>query len=382
MTAPSSTNSPDRPLAGVTVVDLTSNVAAPFAGAVLADLGADVTHVEGPDGDDCRRMAPLMGDESAYFHVVNRNKSGIRLDIRLDDDRRRLEALLAGADVFLCNLRPGKLAQHGLDEASLRERHPRLIHAALSAYGTEGPERDRPGYDAVLQARTGIAAVTGTADGPPVRVGVSILDVGAGTWLALGVIAALYRREATGLGSAVATSLFETGASWVGYHVAAHQVTGLPSARHGSGHPAFAPYGIFRTGSGEICLGIGSDTLFARLCETLERPGLTADARYRTNADRSENATALRLDLEAAMADASAAELADRLGRAGLPVDAVCLPEDLLSDPQARANAVMGSVPLPGRAPLAIPRLPLTFDGSRPPIRSGAPPWEPAPGET
>jgi len=248
-----------HPLSGVRVVDLTSNVAAPFATAVLADLGADVIHVESPDGDDCRRMAPTTDSSSAYFQVVNRNKQGAVLDIRDEADFQGLMQMIANADVFVTNLRPGKLERLGLDGASLRARFPRLIHASLSAYGPVGAERDKPGYDAVLQARTGIASVTGTTDGPPVRVGVSILDVGAGTWLALGIIAALYHREQTGVGGEVATSLFETGASWASYHVAAHQVTGLPSKRHGSGHPAFSPYGIFQTGNGEICIGIGSD---------------------------------------------------------------------------------------------------------------------------
>ena len=364
------TTGPARPLAGVTVIDLTSNVAAPFASAVLADLGADVIHVEGPSGDDCRRMAPTMDGSSAYFQVVNRNKQGAVLDIRVEADYQRLMEMIEGADVFVTNLRPGKLDRLHLDGASLRVRFPRLIHASLSAYGPVGAERDKPGYDAVLQARTGIASVTGTPDGPPVRAGVSILDVGAGTWLALGVITALYHRERTGEGGEVATSLFETGVSWVSYHLAAHQVTGRPSERHGSGHPAFSPYGIFRTGDGEICIGIGSDALFAQLCSTLGCSGLQDDPRFATNEERSRNATELRTELESAMADSSADELAALLGQVGLPVDAVHRPEHLLTDPQARETGVLLDIP---GSHLTVPGLPLTFDGSRPQIRHGAP---------
>jgi crotonobetainyl-CoA:carnitine CoA-transferase CaiB-like acyl-CoA transferase len=352
-----------RPLVGVRVVDLTSNVAAPFASAVLADLGAEVVHVEGPRGDDCRRMVPVMGDSSAYFEVVNRGKDLLTLDVRTPQGRAALDDLLAGADVFVTNLRPGKLAGLGLDADSLTARHPRLIHAALSAYGPTGPERDKPGYDAVLQARTGIAAVTGTPDGPPVRAGVSILDVGAGTWLALGVLAALLDRERTGQGGAVATSLFETGASWVAYHVAAQQVTGEESRRHGSGHPAFSPYGIFATGEGSICLGIGGDALFARLCEVIERPDLLDDPRFGTNADRSAYAPELRIELEGTFAHDSATVWAERLTAAGLPVDAVQRPEDLLNDPQADLTGILIDLPASG---LRVPGLPLTFDGSRP----------------
>ena len=262
------------PLDGVRVVDLTSNIAAPFAGAVLADLGAHVVHVESRRGDDSRRMAPCVADTSAYWQVVNRNKHVTRLDIRESEDREVLDALIAQADVFITNLRPGKLRFHQLDSVALAQHYPKLIHASLSAYGDAGEERDRAGYDAVLQARTGIAEVTGTHDGEPVRGGVSVLDIGAGTWLALGVLAALLRRKHTGMGGAIATSLFETGANWVAYHLAAHQISGASSEGHGSEHPAFAPYGIFATADGQVCLGIGGEDLFRRLCLALGVPDL------------------------------------------------------------------------------------------------------------
>ncbi len=355
-----------HPLRGIRVVDLTSNIAAPFTGAVLADLGAEVVHVESPAGDDSRRMSPQMGDGSAYFYVVNRGKSFIQLDIRDVDGRDELERLLADADVFLTNLRPAKLSKYGLDAEALLQRHPRLIHAALSAYGEGGAERDRAGYDAVLQARTGIAHVTGTSDGPPVRAGVSILDVGAGTWLALAVLASLFRRERTGAGGSVATSLFETGASWVAYHVAAFQVTGEPSRRHGSGHPAFGPYGIFCTGDGEICLGIGGDDLYRRLCTALAAPELAVDHRYLTNPDRVSNAAALRLDLERVMSSMSATDVVERLDAAGVAADIVQRPEQLLTDPQAVATGVLVKVDLVEGGSLEIPGLPITFDGQRP----------------
>lgn len=363
---------PTTPLSGIRVIDLTSNVAAPFASAVLADLGADVIHVEGPRGDDCRRMAPTVADSSAYFQVVNRNKRGLVLDIRVQEDFDELVGMIEGADVFVTNLRPGKLARFGLDSASLCARFPRLIHAGLSAYGPSGAEQDKPGYDAVLQARTGIASVTGTPDGPPVRAGVSILDVGAGTWLALGVVTALFRRERTGEGGEIATSLFETGASWVAYHLAAFQVTGVPSQRHGSGHPAFAPYGIFSTGNGEICIGIGGDALFRQLCLALERPDLLDDERFETNEARARNSAALREALEYSMSGSSADELARRLGEAGLPVDAVHQPEHLLVDPQARQTGILVDIP---DVDLTIPGIPLTFNGARPQVRHAAPAW-------
>lgn len=364
---------PDLPLARIRVVDLTSNIAAPFAGAVLADLGADVVHVEAPGGDDSRRMAPCLADTSAYFHVVNRNKTVRRLDLRTASGRSELDALLEQADVLLTNLRPGKLARYRLDADALSTRHPRLIHGALSAYGRTGDERDRAGYDAVLQARTGIAHVTGSADGPPVRAGVSVLDVGAGTWLALGVLAALFRRERTGRGGAVATSLFETGASWVAYHVAAFEVSGQPSSRHGSGHPAFAPYGVFDTSDGQICLGIGGDELYRRLCRALDAPELLDDPRYLTNQARVDQAVALRDDLQRILCRFTSHEVVRRLSEAGVPADVVQAPEQLLDDPQAESTGVMVDVVTPAGTTLRFPGLPVTVDGLRPGVRMPGP---------
>ena len=364
---------PSKPLTGVRVIDLTSNVAGPFASTVLADLGADVVHIEGPKGDDCRRMAPSIDGSSAYFTVVNRGKRGITLDIGSHDERVILDALIADADVFVTNLRPGKLDRLGLNADALGKAHPRLIHASLSAYGRSGAERDKPGYDAVLQARTGIAAVTGESEGAPVRAGVSVLDVGAGTWLALGVLAALYRREVTGRGGAVSTSLFETGASWVSYHVAAHQISGEPSKRSGSGHPAFAPYGIFSTKAGEICIGVGGDHLFHELCDALGRQDLASDPRFVTNNDRTRNADVLRIELENTLATRSAQEWALDLGSRGLPVDAVNQPEALLSDPLSMETSVLQVTMGPAGQEIRIPGLPLQFDGTHPSFDRPAP---------
>lgn len=357
------------PLAGIKVVDLTSNIAAPFAGAILADLGADVVHVEGPTGDDSRRMAPRVGDASAYWHVVNRNKAIRNLDIRDNVDRAALEFMVSEADVFLTNLRPSKLEKVELDSASLRRKYPRLIHGALSAYGAVGPERDRAGYDAVLQARTGIAEVTGAADGPPVRAGVSVLDVGAGTWLALGVLTALLRRTETGVGSDITTSLFETGANWVAYHVAANQLSREPSGRFGSGHPAFSPYGIFPTKTDQVCIGIGGDELFSRLCAALGLDELASHPDYATTVDRVRNDSQLRRILEATLSTMPAADVVSLLDSVGIACDVVQKPEALLNDPQAVATGVLVGEKVDGFGTLHFPGIPITINGHRPAIR-------------
>jgi crotonobetainyl-CoA:carnitine CoA-transferase CaiB-like acyl-CoA transferase len=357
------------PLAGIRVVDLTSNIAAPFAGAVLGDLGADVVHIESHGGDDSRRMAPTTGNGSAYWAVVNRNKTFLRLDIRVPEERAHLEALLADADVFLTNLRPAKLEKYGLNSKSLRALHPRLIHGSLSAYGAVGEERDRAGYDAVLQSRTGIAEITGERTGQPVRAGVSILDVGAGTWLALGVVAALLNREKTGEGGEISTSLFETGANWVSYHVAAFQVTGEPSGRHGSGHPAFSPYGIFPTRTNQICLGIGGDELFVRLCNALGISELATQEKFSSNVNRVANDRELRIILEKVFSQLDAEKIVKLLDDAGVACDIVQKPEDLLNDNQASQTGVMVSAEVSGYGSLKFPGIPLNFNGKRPQVR-------------
>ncbi len=370
---------PGPPLNDIRVVDLTSNIAGPYCAAILADLGADVIHVEGPRGDESRRMSPTRGGESAYFAVVNRNKRCIRLDLNDPVDLSRLLTLIDGADVFVTNLREHKLVRRGLDAATLRSERPTLIHAALSAYGSEGRESGRPGYDAVVQARTGLASVTGHPDSPPARVGVSILDFGSGMWLANAVIAAIRRRDVTGQGAHVTTSLFETGVTWASYHIAAHQVTGDPSGRHGSGHPAFSPYGIFTTGRGDLCIGIGADGQFTALCEALQLQHLSGDERFATNPDRVRHSDELRSIIEVRLSTATADHWAALLADAGLPVDIVQWPEDLLADPQAEATGILSGIDL-GGLPLRIPGLPVSIDGVRPPVHHTAIEVEPTAG--
>lgn len=358
------------PLAGIRVVDLTSNIAAPFTGAILADLGADVLHVESLSGDDSRRMAPRIGDVSAYWQVVNRNKEIIKLEIREASGRDALETLLSNADVFITNLRPEKLAKNSLDYASLHKKFPKLIHAALSAYGSSGAESNRAGYDAVLQSRTGIAEITGTPDGPPVRTGVSVLDIGAGTWLGLAIVTALYTRQTTGEGSSVTTSLFETGANWVAYHVAANQLTNKPSSRYGSGHPAFSPYGIFDTKTVPVCIGIGGDAIFNSFCSALGLEHLAKEPRFSTNPQRVANDRELRQVIEDYLSKVAGEEVVATLDGAGVPCDIVQKPEELLNDPQAIGTNLLMSVEVEGFGKLRFPALPITFNGERPSVAS------------
>jgi len=363
----------ELPLAGIKVLDATSNIAGPWGGTVLGDLGADVLKIETPSGDPSRFMAPVDQDRSAYFHVVNRNKEVVTIDLKSEDGRAKLQELLGGCDVFLTNFLPAQLEKFGLTPAELRKLHPQLIIGNLSSYGSQGPSSSWPGYDATLQARTGIMNVTGEPSGQPVRAGVSILDLGAGTWLALGILAAIVKRDRTGLGSLVETSLYETGATWVSYHLAAFELTGEPSVRSGSGHPAFSPYGIFATQKGDICIGVGNNAIFAKLCTAIGRAELSSDALYKENRDRVKNVSTLKKEIEQGLHSHPASHWVKVLCESGVAAEEVRQPEELLTDGQAESMGVLINYPDETTGVKVVPGLPLRFDGKRPQVRKAAP---------
>src|SRR5581483_9369509 len=281
-------------LTGIRVLDLSTIVAGPAASMILADLGAEIIKVERPDdGEDGRAMGPHRGPWGAYFTVLNRGKRSIALDLGKPEGREAVLRIAATCDVFLENLRGGKAAAMGLDEPAVRARKPEIIYASLSAYGPAGPDYLRPGYDAVLQARTGIMSITGNPDSGPMRSGVSILDIGTGVWMALGVLAALLERQRSGQGQRVDASLFQTGVMLMSYHLLFRQFTGVNPKPQGSRHTAFAPYGAFPAADGSIMIGISGDKAFRRLAEALGNPEWADDPRFSTNSDRVRNTAEL-----------------------------------------------------------------------------------------
>jgi len=362
-----------KPLSGIRILDATSNIAGPFGGSILADLGAEVTKIEIPSGDPSRSMAPVDGDKSAYFEIVNRNKLVTEIDLKSETGINRLNDLLRDCDVFLTNFLPEQLKILGISADELMLRFPKLIYGNLTSYGSVGKDASSPGYDATVQARTGIMHLTGEAEGDPVRVGVSILDLGSGTWLAMGILAALLERNKTSKGSLVETSLYETGVAWVSYHLSAFQISGNPSVRSGSGHPTFSPYGLFKTKDNDICIGVGSDAVFHRLCTQIERPDLITNALYVSNVDRVRNRKALTEEIESALVEKPATYWAKRLGSNGVPADLLVRPEALFDDPQAKEVGMLLSNPDKDSLVKLIPGLPIKFNGQRPEIYRSAP---------
>lgn len=361
------------PLSGIKVIDATSNIAGPFGGAILADLGAEVIKLERPQGDPSRAMVPLDDSRSAYFHVVNRNKDLTVIDLKTETGKAQFDLIITSADVFISNFLPHQLAELGLTSESMLQKYPKLIIGNLSSYGSVGSDAERPGYDATIQARTGIMAITGEANGEPVRTGVSVLDMGAGTWLALGILSALVKRERLGSGSIIETSLYETGVTWVSYHLASFQISHEPSKRVGAAHPTFSPYGLFQARDGKVCIGVGSDVVYKKLTELLGRSELYIDDRFSTNERRVLNRVALNQELESTLSQQTVSFWVDKLGSGGVPVDALQLPEDLFNDVQAKELGMLLPNPDSASKVQLVPGIPIRINGVRPKIRKSAP---------
>lgn len=353
------------PLAGITVIELGASVAAPFAGQILSDLGAEVIKVEKPAGDDARHWGPPFVDgAAATFQGINRGKRSLVLDLRNADDFARLNALIdERADVVLQNMRPGQVESLHLDAATLRARKATLIYCNLGAFGPVGPMAGRPGYDPLMQAFGGIMSVVGEPGGAPVRVGPSIVDMGSGMWAVIGVQSLLMRRAATGEGGVVDVSLFETAACWMTMYVTQYLAGGELPGKLGSGQTGIVPYRAYRTRDGDLVVAAGNDKLFRALCDVVGHPEWAQDARFATNSQRVANASALYAMLEDVFATRSSADWNAALDEAGIPCAPVQDVRQMLAHPQTDALGLMQQVP---GSSIPLMGLPLSLDGVRP----------------
>jgi crotonobetainyl-CoA:carnitine CoA-transferase CaiB-like acyl-CoA transferase len=352
-------------LAGIRVVDLSQNLAGPYCAQILADLGADVVKVEPPGGDPARAWGPpFEGGQAVIFGAANRGKRSLVLNLKQSQGADVLARLLRGADVFLQSFRRGVIERLGFGWEELRLRHPRLVYCSVTAYGAEGPLRDLPGYDPLMQAHGGLVSVTGHTD-QPARVGTSVVDMGTGMWTAIAVLAALRERDRTGQGTHVVSSLYETTLSWMAYHLAGWHADGTVPVPRGASFPLIAPYDAFPTADGRLMIAAANDGLFERLCVALELRGLAEDARFADNPAR----VAHRVELGAALADAtrglSTAALLDRLRRAGVPCAPIQDVAQVARDPQTLASAVVRRTARSAGQDFTSVALPLRWDGRR-----------------
>lgn len=338
-------------LQNLTVVDLSSHLSGPYCAMLLADHGADVIKIERPDGgDDARKMPPFMGGESAPFMTWNRNKRSVTLDLKTEEGKAQLLALVDGADILVENFRPGVLDRLGLGWEVLRKRNPRLIYATISGFGQTGPYRNRGGFDLITQGMSGLMSVTGPEDGPPHRMPIALSDVAAGLHLCVGVLAAVEARHRTGRGQFVETSLLESAISFGVYEAAHVAATGERPPRLGQAHRGSSPYQVFPTADGWITVGASQANFWTRLCDLIESPGLKTDKRFATNADRVRNNTELVKLLERRFKTKPSAYWLAALEELGIPSGPVLHFEEALADPHvvARGMAVATEHPAAG----------------------------------
>ncbi len=340
-------------LDGITVVDLTQNVAGPYCTQLLGDFGATVIKIERPDGgDDVRRFAPLWHGESAAYLCYNRNKNSVCIDLNHPRGPEIVHRLVQHADIFVHSMKPGSAESHGLGYEQLSAENPRLIYGSISGFGDKGPLRNLPGYDPLGQAYSGIISVNGHPGSPPARVVVPIIDMGSGLWLFSGILAALLDRAKTGKGAKIATSLLETGITWTALLMTNYQATGEVPGPAGSTSPAAAPYEAFATSDQSwVLIAAGNDRLFAKLCSVLGCSALASDPRFAANPERVARRHELHSLLESETRRYNADELIRLLQEAQVPASQINSIDQVFADEQVNALGMFPPVSSAFRIP-------------------------------
>jgi crotonobetainyl-CoA:carnitine CoA-transferase CaiB-like acyl-CoA transferase len=362
-------------LEGIRVIDLSRVLAGPFCCALLGDMGADVIKVEDTaSGDESRTWPPHKDGESAGFIVNNRNKRGIAVDLKTGKGVELITRLVRGADVLVENFRTGTMEQFGLGYERLAALNPRLVYCSVSAFGRTGPRAPEAGYEALMQAFSGIMSITGEPDGPPVRCGVSFLDLTTGILCAFGVLNALFLRERTGRGIRVDGSLLETAVGLLNFQAEGNLLTGSLPRALGSAHPSLSPYRNFRCRDGQwIFIAGANDRLFRRLVTALGRPELADEPKFAVNVERVRHRTELEATLAEAIGQHDRAPLLELLGQHEVPATPVNTVPQVLQDAQTQARGIVQRVQHPRLGDIPIVSMPLTFAGERPPVRRPAP---------
>jgi crotonobetainyl-CoA:carnitine CoA-transferase CaiB-like acyl-CoA transferase len=373
MTTPFPTSS--LSLDGIRVIDLSRVIAGPWCGALLADLGADVVKVEdtGP-GDESRTWPPHKDGEAAAYLLFNRNKRGIALDLKTPEAVEVVKRLVKDADVVIENFRTGTMESFGLGYDVLSQINPRLIYCSVSAFGRTGPRKDSPGYEALMQAFSGIMSITGEPGGQPVRAGVSFLDLTTGILCALGVSNAIIQRQRTGLGQRVDGSLLETAVSLLAFHAEGYLLTGALPRALGSGHPSLSPYRNFKCRDGQwIFIAAANDRFWQKLAKALGLSDLAADPRYQKNQGRVANRAELEGILEKTIGELDREPLLKRLEEADVPATPVNTVDQVMNDPQTAERGIVQRVTHPKLGEIPVVGTPLHFSRMSPGVRRAAP---------
>ncbi len=334
------------PLDGVRVIELARILAGPWAGQVLADLGAEVIKVEAPDGDDTRRWGPpfvTRADgtrEAAYFHACNRGKQSVAVDLRTPEGQETVRDLVRGADILIENFKLGGLAKYGLDFDSLRGVNPALIYCSITGFGQTGPYAHRAGYDFIIQGMCGLMSVTGPGDGQPHKVGVAVTDIVTGIYASNAILAALHQRAETGTGQHIDMALMDSAVALMANQAMNYLATGTAPTRLGNAHPNLAPYQVFPCSDGHIIIATGNDAQYRRLCGLLGLDALATHPDYLTNADRVANRVTLSTALSHVTATRMKAELLAACEAEGVPAGPINEMAEVFADPQVRARGM------------------------------------------
>ena len=366
------------PLHGVRVLDLSKVLAGPLCAQYLGDMGADVIKIETPGaGDETRGWPPFReanGERvGAVFLSANRNKRSVVLELGSAAGREAIRRLVASADVAIASFGPGVAKKLGVDAATLRAINPRLVYCDISGYGSVGPMREGKGYDVILQAFCGMLAITGERDGPPVRSPFSPVDQATGLHAIIGIVTALYRREKTGVGSTVETSLFDSATGFLGYFLQSFWERGTEPERPGSGHESLCPYQAFDTQDKPLILGVANDTLWRRFCELAGLQEFVDDPRFRANADRGAHRNETVQMVAQVLRTRTRDAWLEALNQVGIPSSPLHTLGELSEHPHTQASGMRFDYTHPVLGPLRAIAQPLRMDGERMPLRRPPP---------
>ncbi|MCJ7659378.1 MAG: CoA transferase [Anaerolineales bacterium] len=351
----------------IRVLDLTRNLAGPYCTMILGDMGADVIKIERPGyGDDTRNWTPpTWNGESTTFLSANRNKRSMAVDVNVTEGVKIVQKLAYQADILVESFKPGSLQKRGLGYENLKEKNPGLIYCSISGYGNDGPLHNSPGYDPVMQASTGIMDMTGEPDQEPVRLPIAVNDMGAGLWAVIGILSGLMTRQVTGQGCQVETSLFETAAWWMNYHVTGYLASGITPIRCGTGTPFIAPYEVFPASDEGLLVCVGNDNLFRRFVDELQIPELATDERFINNPMRVKNREELRRLIIERFQYRTAVEWEARFSARSIPCSRILTVADLVHNEQLAALNLLKPFPHPSIPDLRLIDLPVSQNKER-----------------
>lgn len=366
----------DFPLQGVRVLDLSRVFAGPLCGMVLADFGAEVIKVEHPGrGDDTRDWGMRIGKtETTYYNSMNRNKRSITVDLQTPEGVKIIHGLLPQCDVVVQNFKTGGAEKLGLGYEQLKAIKPDLIYCSVAGYDSSGPEAKRPGYDLVIQGESGLMALNGEANTPPLKFGVAVVDLMTGMYAAQAVLAALFQRTRTGKGRHIEMALYDCGLMITGYYGLDAMLLGHDPQRYGNAHPSIVPYGMYDAADGPLIIAVGNNAQFDKFCrQVIERPDIVEDPRFATNVERAKNRLVLGPMLKELIAGFARDMLLQRMTAAGIPCGKVAGLHEALTSERTRRGGLLQELPHPVAGSTHVFAPPYRLDGQRLPIRNAPP---------